>query len=87
MNDKCPQPTWYTKHGLAIDPRGFQVTMQWNGRTLLGDVTGVVYEDSPVPGFRLVVRHFNGDSWPIRPAPTSVVVLDRGRNTRKKKGA
>lgn len=65
-----------TKHGLACDPRGAQVSMQWQGRELLGDVIGC--RRDPVTGSTLLqVRHFNGEMWPIEPVALAVDVLVR----------
>jgi len=56
------------------DMRGAQVTMTWNGCTLLGDVTG-----SRLEGDRrlLTVRHFNGEMWPVEPDLADCTVLER----------
>ena len=67
-----------TKYGFASDPRGAHVTMQWQGRTLLGEVTSAYYDDaSYVPYVRLRIRHFNGEPWPIEPTAMSIDVLER----------
>ena len=66
----------HTKFGLASDPRGAQVTMEYQGRTLLGDVRGVRYH-AQLGVFLLNVRHFNGEPWPLEPGSCSVNVLDR----------
>lgn len=64
------------KYGLKVDPRGAQIAFDYQGRTLLGDVTGVRYDE--VTGcIRLTVRHFNGEPWPIEPPASSVMVLER----------
>lgn len=66
----------YTKHDLAGDPRGAHVTLPYQGRTLLGTVTGA--DRDPVTGaIHLTVHHFNGDPWPLRPTALAVAVLDR----------
>lgn len=65
-----------SKFGLIHDPRGAHVVMAWQGRELLGEVTGCRYDD--VTGCaRLTVRHFNGEAWPIDPAASAVRVLIR----------
>jgi hypothetical protein len=65
-----------TKFGLKHDPRGAQVTMQYQGRTLLGDVIGARYDE--IRGVVLLkVKHFCGDMWPFEPTALSVDVLAR----------
>lgn len=64
------------KFGLRHDPRGAQVTMQHQGRTLLGDVVGAEY-NHVLGSILLDVRHFNGEPWPIKPRCLAVDVLER----------
>jgi hypothetical protein len=59
---------------LVANPRGVQVTMPWNDSTLLGDVMGCREENG---SFRLTVRHFNGEPWPVEPALSVCTVLER----------
>jgi len=67
------------KHGLSCDPRHVQVSLNWKGRTLLGDVQGA--RRDPVTGATLLeVRHFNGEPWPIDPVALAVDVLDRDQS-------
>lgn len=49
-----------------------QVAMPWRERVLLGDVCGASHDGV------LVVRHFNGEPWPVKPMWCDVQVLDRG---------
>lgn len=64
------------KYGLKSDPRGAHVTLEYQGRTLLGEVVGV--ERAENRGMTLlVVRHFNGEEWPIKPHVLAVDVLVR----------
>lgn len=64
------------KYGLKSDPRGAHVTMDYQGRTLLGTVIGV--ERAENRGMTLLqVRHFNGEDWPIKPHVLAVDVLER----------
>lgn len=66
--------------GLKSDPRGAHVTMLYRGRTLLGEVVGV--ERAENRGMTLlVVRHFNGEEWPLRPHVLAVDVLERDRES------
>lgn len=58
----------------AVDVRGMQIQMDWQGQSLLGDVQSVY--DTPA-GQRLRVRHFNGQSWPVEPLADEVTVLER----------
>jgi hypothetical protein len=79
---KSPEPgtraiRYGVKGRLAEDPRGLQVTLKWQGRILLGDVVDTYYQDHPPVGYRLKVRHFNREPWPIDPVPTAVRVLVR----------
>lgn len=66
-------------HGRLIDnPIGAHVVYRYEGRELIGEVTGahVCTED----GERLrvlTVRHFNGEPWPVEPFFMSVDVLER----------
>ena len=65
----------WTRYGLANDPRGAQVTFRYQGRELLGDVIDA-YRHIHTGGIRLIVRHFNGELWPIEPSVLVVDVLD-----------
>lgn len=71
------QPDWYRKGRLAVNPIGWHVTMSWQGRVLLGEITGATYQEHGASGYRLTVRHFNGEPWPIEPIPVAVTVLER----------
>jgi len=66
----------YTKFGLKHDPRGAQVTLEHQGRTMIGDVVGCYRDDFRGATF-LKVRHFNGEMWPIEPCAITVEVLER----------
>ena len=62
------------KFGMKSNPCGAHVVLEVGGATLLGEVVGVVRDD--VCGcFRLSVRHFNGEMWPIQPSAMAVDVL------------
>ena len=66
----------HTKHGLRHNPIGAQVSLEYRGRTLLGDVHAVSL--CFVTGaILLYVRHFNGEPWPIQPTSRAVDVLER----------
>lgn len=65
------------KFGLKVDPRGAQVSMPYQGRTLLGDVVGFYKREFPTCSMRLQVRSFNGEAWPFDPSSYDVNVLVR----------
>jgi hypothetical protein len=48
------------------------VLMHWRGRTILG-IVREVYEDGT-----LRVIYFNGEPWPVCPAASDVVIIERG---------
>ena len=66
----------FTKYGPAVDPRHAHVTLSWQGRSLLGEVTNAYFSEVRKV-WHLKVRHFNGESWPIDPAMSVVGVLER----------
>ena len=66
----------FNKFGMKHDPRGAHVTLNWQGRSLIGEVIGVAY-DAVCGCFRLTVRHFNGELWPVQPSALAVNVLER----------
>ena len=59
---------------LTKDPRHAHVMLHWDGRDLLGEVTDVDYDGR---FYRLKVRHFNGEPWPLEPVASVVRVLER----------
>jgi hypothetical protein len=65
-----------TRFGLKSDPRGAHVTMAWQGRTLLGEVTGL-YRNETRGMMQLTVKHFDGTPWPLNPHVLAVDVLVR----------
>jgi hypothetical protein len=65
-----------TRFGFSVDPRGWHVVAEWKGRTLLGEVVNVKYDDAE--RVRVVeCKHFNGDPWPERFTISQLRVLDR----------
>lgn len=74
MESNKPRRFEITKHGLAENPIGAQVALNYQGRTLLGDVVGCRYRYAR-GCFLLTVRHFNGEAWPIEPRALAVEVL------------
>lgn len=70
----------FGRFGLKQDPRGGHCTMEYQGRTLIGEVMDVYR--SEVRGMtHLKVRHFNGESWPLDPAAVMVDMLERDYET------
>lgn len=66
----------FTKHGIKHDPRGAHVTLDYQGKTLIGEVIGVARNE--VRGATILnVRHFCGEMWPIQPCARMVDVLER----------
>lgn len=66
----------FGKFGIQENPIGTQVTLDYNGRTLLGDVKGC-YRSEILGCTKLIVHHFNGNPWPINPSAAVVEVLER----------
>lgn len=54
------------KFGLKMNPVGEFVAMSYQGRTLLGEVTEVYYDEFRSGTFAKV-KHFNGEMWPLEP--------------------
>lgn len=65
----------WTKWGMAENPVGFQVSLPFNGRNLLGDV--ISYRVDEKGSVRLRVNHFNGEQWELEPIATVVEVIGR----------
>lgn len=64
-----------SKFGLTQDPRGGHCTLEYQGRTLIGEVTGVYRNNH---GYTLLtVKHFNGEPWPLDPSAMVVEMLER----------
>ena len=61
----------------AYDLIACHVTMEHDGRTLLGTVTGTRRSTAGDRTGRLEVRHFNGEPWPVSPRADAVTVLER----------
>lgn len=63
------------KFGLTQNPIGGHCTLRWQGRLLIGEVTGVYRNNH---GYTLIrVKHFNGESWPLDPSAMAVEMLER----------
>jgi len=66
----------WSRFGPPVDVRGTIVTMQWDGRALLGRVHGL--RRNEVLGMTVLdVRHFNGERWPIEPQYFAVDIVPR----------
>lgn len=66
----------FSRHGIAENPIGAHVTLRYRDRDLIGTVVDV-YRDEVLAATKLVVRHFNGEPWPIEPSAAIVNVLKR----------
>jgi hypothetical protein len=77
MNHMNTTAIQFTRGRLTTDIRGAHVTMAYKGRTLLGEVRAVFYQEHGCSGYRLRVSFFNGEQWPIEPFCSAVRVLVR----------
>ena len=69
-----PRRLKFNRHGLAENPLRLHCTMKWKGRDLLGEIIGYRYNE--VTGYtHLIVRHFNGELWPIQPTALTVEII------------
>lgn len=60
-----------TKYGFAVNPIGEYARLDYQGRILLGEIISL--ERDHLTGYTMAtVKHFNGESWPIKPAVTSL---------------
>ena len=71
----------FNKFGLAQNPIGGHCTYEHEGRTLIGEVTGVVLEQGYCNRLKLQVKHFNGEPWPVQPMAVLVDMLERNYQT------
>ena len=79
MNADNSIPIYY-RHGHPANPerlRGAHVKLNYEGRTLLGEIVSIRYRNGPPSGYFLTVKHFNGEPWPIQPNAGSVRLLVR----------
>lgn len=64
----------YNRFGLTENPIGVYIAMQWQGRQLLGEVINT--ELNATRGMlHLIVRHFNGEMWPVKPVASAVEII------------
>ena len=66
----------FTKHGPKHDYRGAHVTLEHDGRTLLGQIIDVYRRELP-PACMAKVRYLCGDPWPFDPALIALDILER----------
>lgn len=56
----------------AHDYTGAHVVLQHEGHTLLGRIVYVCPDEA-----MCIVKHFNGEEWPLRPALSRLDILER----------
>jgi hypothetical protein len=61
-----------TRSGPKQDYTGAHVTLQHDGRTLLGTIVDICPDE-----YLCLVRHFNGEMWPINPSLGRLEILER----------
>lgn len=67
----------FTRFGPKYDYRGAHVLLRLPiGRVLLGTIVDV-YRDDVRGIVHAKVRHFCGDAWPLEPALSALLLLDR----------
>jgi len=66
----------FGKFGVKHDYRGAHVTLDWQGRTLLGEIKEI-YRNEQRGVLLCKVQHFCGDFWPIEPALIALNILER----------
>jgi len=64
----------FNKFGLAENPVGRHVYLDYQGRRLLGEVRECYRRETP-SAIMLKVNHFNGEPWPIEPTATVVQII------------
>jgi hypothetical protein len=69
------------KYGPKHDYRTAHVVLEYQGRTLLGEIKDVYYRETGASGFFCKVRHFCGDPWPIEPSLLALEILERTYET------
>jgi hypothetical protein len=75
--DKTTLRPEFGKFGPKHDYRGAHVQMRTPlGRVLLGEIVDV-YRDDVRGMVHAKVRHFCGDAWPLEPALSALLILDR----------
>lgn len=66
----------FSRFGPKYDYRGAHVTIEWQGRTLLGEIKAIWRNEQR--GIVLCrIQHFCGDWWPVEPALSALNILDR----------
>ena len=70
------RPVKFERGRLAESLIGRHVELPYGDRMLLGEVVGIRWKDHPPTGYKLTVRHFNGEPWPVEASVGAVYVLD-----------
>lgn len=60
-----------TKFGFAVNPVGEYVRLDYRGSIMLGEVKSI-YRAEVTGNTHAVIRHFNGEQWPIEPMVTAL---------------
>lgn len=66
----------FTKFGPKHDYRGAHVTLEYQGRTLIGTLREV-FRDEMRGYMHCRVQHFCGDWWPVEPCLGAIEILER----------
>lgn len=66
----------FGRFGPLHNYTGAHVVLQFQGRTLLGEIVRVYRRECP-PAIMAVVKHFNGQPWPTDAALVSLEILER----------
>lgn len=61
-----------TRKGPKQDYTGAHVTLNREGRTLLGTINYICPDE-----YLCIVKHFNGENWPINPSLVTLEILER----------
>ncbi len=64
----------FNKFGLAENPRNLHCILKYQNRRLLGEILSAEY-NSTIGQTLLMVCHFNGELWPIKPVALAVDIL------------
>jgi len=62
----------FIKHRPKHDYTGAHVTLNHDGRTLLGVIAEICPDE-----LLCIVKHFNGEPWPINPSLSRLEILER----------
>lgn len=62
----------FNRSGPEQNYTGAHVTLNHNGRILLGTIDYICPDE-----FLCIVKHFNGETWPVNPALSRLEILER----------